>query len=93
MSQIKQDPEKLREYAHTLGAHGRYWKSSVAALSDYMARLGHSWRDEQFNDFEVEVRQIKNALEQYAEKVDTAVTNLQADADALEHFLKINIQS
>lgn len=93
MSQIKQDPDKLKDYADSLSTHSAHWKNSIGALSTYMSRLGHSWRDDQFNEFEHEVRLLKDALGRYSEAIDAAVVDLRADADALERFLKIQVGS
>jgi len=89
MNQFKQVPEKLRDYAHSLAGHGRYWKAAIGSLSAYMSRLGHTWRDDQFQEFNAEVQQLKASLEEYSELTAITVASLEEDASALETYQRI----
>lgn len=89
LSQIQNDSEKLREYAHSLRAHGNYWNTSVTALSTYMGKLGHTWRDDQFTEFEREVRQLTTSLNEFSDKIDQVAVSLNGDADVLEKIRNV----
>jgi|GEM_PF-2940374 len=82
MNDVFQDPEKLRDFAYRLSAHGQFLKQSIGGLGSYMSRLGQTWRDDQFNEFEDEVHRLKLSLDVYAEKIETTVIYLEATAEA-----------
>ena len=86
MQQIKQDPQKLRDFCDQLNGHADYWQGAITNLDAYMARLGHSWRDEQFNEFVMEVTKLKSSLDEFAKTTHTTVSELRKDAESLERF-------
>ena len=89
MAQIKQDPQKLREFCDQLKGHVSYWQSSVRALDAHMARLGSSWRDDQFNEFAKEVTTLQSSLDKFAEETRMVISELLGDAEKLEQFQRI----
>lgn len=86
MQQVKQDPQKLRDFCDQLTGHASYWQGAITNLDAYMARLGHSWRDEQFNDFAKEVAKMKSSLDEFAKTTHTTVSELLKDAERLEQY-------
>ena len=89
MQQIIQDPQKLRDFCDQLSDHASYWQSSIGQLEAYMARLGQTWRDEQFNQFGKEVAQLKSSLDEFATVTHVTVSELRQDAETLEEFYRI----
>lgn len=86
MQQIKQDPQKLRDFCDQLNGHASYWQSAITNLDAYMASLGNSWRDEQFNEFGKEVAKLKSSLDEFAKTTHTTVSELLGDAERLERY-------
>lgn len=89
MQQIRQDPQKLRDFCEQLNSHAHYWQSSIGQLGNFMGRLGYSWQDEQFQEFAKEVTQLKTSLDQFAEETQTTIAELHQDAEKLEEYLRI----
>lgn len=89
MQQIIQDPEKLRDFCDQLNSHASYWQSSIGLLEIYMAQLGNSWQDEQFNEFGQEVTQLKLSLDEFATVTRTTISELLQDAERLEEYYSI----
>ena len=89
MQQIIQDPQKLRDFCDQLNSHASYWQGSIGQLEAYMARLGHSWRDEQFNEFGQEVTQLKLSLDEFSTVTRTTISELLQDAERLEEYYRI----
>ena len=89
MQQIIQDPQKLRDFCDQLNGHASYWQSSIGQLETYMAHLGNSWRDEQFNEFGQEVTQLKSSLDEFATVTHTTISELLQDAERLEEYYRI----
>lgn len=89
MQQIRQDPQKLRDFCDQLNGHASYWQSSIGQLEVYMARLGNSWQDEQFNEFGKEVTGLKSSLDEFAAITRTTIAELLQDAEKLEEYYRI----
>jgi uncharacterized protein YukE len=89
MQQIRQDPQKLRDFCDQLNGHASYWQSSIGQLETYMSRLGQTWQDEQFNEFGQEVTQLKSSLDEFAAVTRTTISELQQDAERLEEYYQI----
>lgn len=91
MQQIRQDPQKLRDFCNQLSNHASYWQSTIGQLETYMLRLGNSWQDEQFNEFGKEVSQLKSSLNEFEAATRVAVAELLKDAENLEEYQRIQI--
>lgn len=91
MQQIRQDPQKLRDFCNQLSNHASYWQSTIGQLETYMLRLGNSWQDEQFNEFGKEVSQLKSSLNEFEAATRVAVEELLKDAENLEEYQRIQI--
>ena len=91
MQQIRQDPQKLRDFCNQLSSHASYWQSTIGQLETYMVSLGHSWQDEQFNEFRKEVSQLKASLNEFETATRGAVAELLKDAESLEEYHRIQI--
>ncbi len=89
MQQIRQDPQKLRDFCEQLNGHASYWQNSIGQLGNIMSRLGQSWQDEQFREFVKEVTQLKTSLDKFAGETKTTIAELHRDADRLEEYLRI----
>ena len=89
MQQIRQDPQKLKDFCDQLNSHASYWQNSIGQLEGYMAQLGNSWQDEQFNKFGQEVTQLKSSLDEFATVTQTAISELRQDAERLEEYYRI----
>ena len=82
MNDVFQDPERLLEFANRLSMHGLFLKQSIGGLGSYMSRLGQTWRDDQFEEFEDEVNRMKFSLDAHAEEISSTVIYLEAMAEA-----------
>lgn len=91
MSQIRQDPQKIREFCSELNSHVMYWGNSVMALENYTARLGSSWRDEQFEEFRLEVIRLRRSLDGFCDQTRQAIALLIEDAEKLEKLQNIKV--
>lgn len=89
MQQIRQDPQKLRDFCNQLDSHATYWQTSIGELQNFLSRLSNSWQDEQFEEFGKEVTQLKTSLDEFATVTRTTVLELQQDAERLEEYLRI----
>ena len=89
MQQIRQDPQKLRDFCEQLNGHASFWQNSIGQLGNFMNRLGHSWRDEQFQEFVTQVTQLKASLDQFETETKTTIAELHQDAEKLEEYLRI----
>lgn len=89
MQQIRQDPQKLRDFCNQLNSHATYWQTSIGELQNFLSRLSNSWQDEQFEEFGKEVTQLKTSLDEFATVTRTTVLELQQDAERLEEYLRI----
>ena len=91
MQQIRQDPQKLRDFCNQLSNHASYWQSTLGQLETYMVSLGNSWQDKQFNEFRQEVSQLKASLNEFETATRVAVAELLKDAESLEEYQRIQI--
>lgn len=89
MQQIINDPQKLRDFCEQLNSHASYWQNSIGQLEAYMARLGQTWRDEQFNEFGQDVARLKLSLDEFSTVMRTTISELLKDAEELEAFIQI----
>lgn len=89
MAEIKQDPQKLREFCKSLEAHSAYWEKATEELDRYMARLGQSWKDDEFKAFKDETASLRRSLANFREHTKYTVAELRQDADKLERYQRI----
>ena len=92
MQQIRNDPQKLRDFCDQLSNHATYWQRTIGQLEAYIARLGNSWQDEQFSEFSKSVIQLKRLLDEFATVTRVTVSELQNDAEELEKFQRIQLE-
>ncbi len=89
MQQIRQDPQKLRDFCDQLNSHASYWQSSIGQLETYISRLGQTWQDDQFNEFGQGVTQLKSSLDEFAAVTHTTISELLQDAERLKAYYQI----
>ena len=89
MANIKNDPERLFDYARFLAAHGRAFHAGIGDLAAHMKRLGASWRDDQFVEFETETRALDRSLAEYEQSIAGVVRSLDADVEALRRVRNV----
>lgn len=89
MAQIKQDPHKLRGFCAELTAHAVFWEAEIGNLHAKLAKLGESWRDDQYVTFQQEVQGLRRSLAKFSDDTQRVVVQLEQDAEKMEKYLRI----
>lgn len=89
MSQIKQDPQKLRSFCSDLSYQAAYFKSAIGDLDGHLGKLGDSWQDDQYRAFRNEVQVLKRSLAKFEDDTRRVVSELLKDAEAIEKYQRI----
>ncbi len=91
MTQVRNNPEKLRDFCNDLNTHANYWQNSVRALENYISRLAKSWIDDEFEEFTSEVTRLRISLDRFSEETRQVIAELIKDAEKLENSQKIKL--
>jgi uncharacterized protein YukE len=89
MSEIIQDPAKLRSFCSDLAVNASFWEAMLNDLEKGMARLGDSWRDDQYGTFRNEVYSVLRTLENFSEDTKKTIDELSRDAEHLEKYQSV----
>ena len=89
MSEIVNDPAKLRSFRSDLAANAIFWEAMLKKLEVAMNRLGDSWRDDQYKVFQNEILMVKRSLEKLSEDTRKTMDELERDALKLEKYRNI----
>jgi uncharacterized protein YukE len=84
MQPAHSDPERLREFAMQLKSYNEFIETMMAAVRQGTKRLGQSWRDAQFEEFETVLERTRNLLVNFTMETKQAVELLKVDAERLE---------
>ena len=84
------DPKSLREFADELANTATDYKKYIESLDASLARLGSSWRDQEFAAFSTEVKKTQRVLEQFVHEAAVARRVLLEDADRAEAYQRIS---
>lgn len=86
MTQIEQDPLKLRGYADHLNGDAQYWNGLMKKLANMTRELGQTWDDEQYREFCSQVRQLQSELNEFSLSTQKVASKLINDAEKLEEY-------
>ena len=89
MTEIVNDPAKLRSFRSDLAANAAFWEAMLKKLEIGMNRLGDSWRDDQYKVFQKEIFMVKRSLEKFSEDTKKTMDELGRDAEKLEKYQSI----
>ena len=78
------DPERLREFALQLKSYNDFVETMMASVRQGTKRLGQSWRDAQFEEFETVLERTRNLLINFTMETKQTVELLKRDAEKLE---------
>jgi uncharacterized protein YukE len=89
MSQIIQDPAKLRSFCSELASNAAFWEAMLKDLENGMGRLGNSWRDDQYHAFKNEIYSVLRSIEKFSEDTKKTIDELNKDAERLEKYQSV----
>lgn len=78
------DPERLREFALQLKSYNDFIETMMASVRQGTRRLGQSWRDPQFEEFETVLERTRNLLVNFTMETKQTVELLKQDAERLK---------
>jgi uncharacterized protein YukE len=89
---VYSDPERLREFASQLKAYNEFVEAMMASVREATKRLGETWRDPQFEEFETVLGRTRNLLVNFTIDTRQTVEMLKRDAQALEETQNVRLQ-
>jgi hypothetical protein len=84
------DPERLREFALQLKSYNDFVETMMASVRQGTKRLGQSWRDPQFEEFETILERTRNLLVNFTMETKKTVELLKRDAEKLEDIRNVH---
>lgn len=90
MSQVHNDSDKLRGFASQLDNFSGVVEEHLTRLRAAMGRLGHSWRDQEFEEFAHEFSVTQERLKRFIAETKRTTPLLRRDADALDEYFQIH---
>lgn len=83
------DPEKLRQFASQLKSYNEFIETLMSSLRDDTKRLGQSWKDDQFDEFEAILERTRNLLVTFTMETRQAIELINRDAQALDEVRRV----
>lgn len=90
-SEIYAKPEALRQFADGLAENASFYEASMRNLDAYIAQLGQSWRDQQFETFAREIRALHAVMNDFTRAAGKVRVTLLKDAEQLEIYQRIQL--
>jgi uncharacterized protein YukE len=90
-SEIHVDPDRLRAIAEELSMFSNDIKTELAVLESELARLGRSWRDDEFNKFKNATVPLHRILERFHEEITRSKPEMLADAEAIRAYQSLQV--
>ena len=91
MAEMHNDPERLRQFAATLGSSTERIIEDMDQIKAAVARLGSSFRDQGYQEFQTHHQAAHAAVQQFKAECDRIRPELLKDADNLEAYLRIHM--
>jgi uncharacterized protein YukE len=88
-SAVYLDPAEVDAFAARLSETVDYYGRVVERLEANIGRLGRTWRDQQFEEFQEEVRTLRQGLTSYMDEARAARRTLGQLADAARAYHRI----
>jgi len=86
VSQIHVDPQALRDFAGALVRFREVVNEEGNKVDRQLARLGETWRDQEYDRFVDEFIVALRAIEAFSADLDVAVPLLLRDAEAIQTY-------
>ena len=90
MSQIYNDPDKLRAFAFQLERFSNGVDEHLTRLGAAMSRLGNTWQDEGFAEFAHAFSKTRGSVSKFVQEANKVLPMLKQDADTLEEYLRLH---
>jgi uncharacterized protein YukE len=90
MSQVHNDSDRLRAFAHQLDGFSGVVDEHLTRLHAAMSRLGHSWRDQEFEEFAQEFTVTQERLKKFIAETKHTTPLLRRDAEALDEYFGLH---
>lgn len=91
--QIHADPDRIRMLAHELRLFTNALQIDLVSMDEALGHLGSSWKDGEFDKFRNAYRKLSERLKNLAVEINRSEPQLNADADALANFLRLQTPS
>ena len=88
MPQAVVDPEELRQFAMSLKKFNAQLRDRAGALSNQLAALNSTWRDQEHKKFAEQFDANMKVLLRFAEQSDDYVPYLLRKAEHIEDYLR-----
>jgi uncharacterized protein YukE len=89
MPQVYVEPEKLRDFAKQLRSFSDVADQSVKSLKGEIARLGGTWRDQEFDRFVEQFGAVQALLKKFVEETKRTTPLLEKDASIIEESQRL----
>lgn len=86
------DPVKVRAFAQDLQGTVAYYKRVIDMMESRLGQLGKTWRDQEYEAFVGEVKNLKRGLTTYIEEANAAHARLLHLATEAENYQKIQVR-
>ncbi|MDB5073666.1 MAG: hypothetical protein JWM87_4777 [Candidatus Eremiobacteraeota bacterium] len=88
--QIHVDPDRLVTLADLLETFAREVELELGGLESGLASLGATWQDDEYRTFKDAVRPVHRILETFRGEIRKNRPKLEADAEAIRAYLRLN---
>jgi len=90
MSQVHNDSDRLRTFAHQLDEFSSTVDEHLSRIRAAMSRLEHSWRDQEFEEFAQEFSITQERLKRFIAETKRTTPLLRRDAEALDDYFRLH---
>jgi uncharacterized protein YukE len=90
MSQIYNDPDKLRAFAFQLERFSSALDEHLTRLGAAMSRLGNTWEDEGFAEFVSAFSNTRGRVSKFVQEANNVLPKLKEDAENLDQMLSVH---
>lgn len=91
MSQIHNDPDKLRAFALQLGSFSKALEDHMNRLNTALSRLSDTWKDDGFDEFQPEFTKTQTCVRKFVEEANKLTPALNRDAEALDRISRLRV--
>lgn len=88
MTQAVVDPDQLRQFARSLQKFNTGLREQATMLTNQMAALGSTWRDQEHKKFSEKFEQNMRIISRFTEDADQHVPYLLRKAEHIEDYLQ-----
>lgn len=85
------DPERVREFAQRLDQLASHVEELNETMTGALVRLGHSWRDEQNEEFCEFFTKSQQILREFIDETRRRTPELRTDADIIRQAQSVKI--